>query len=36
MVFHGCSESCMDGELLVWWEIGAEVCDLIMKGVNAM
>lgn len=36
VVFHGCSESCMDGELLVWWEIGAEVCDLIMKGVNAM
>ena len=37
MVFHGSSESYMDGELQKsWWAIGVEVCDLIVKGLNAM
>lgn len=37
MVFHGSSDCCMDGELQKgWWEIGVEVSDLIVKGLNAM
>ena len=31
------SESCMDRELQKgWWELGVEVCDLIVKGLNAL
>lgn len=36
MVLSGSSDCYMDGELQKgWWEVGLEVCDLIVKGLNA-